>query len=340
MLTLLVNSTRVQVMLGRTIIVFIFLSLANITAADEMRPAYLELTQQGKNIFAVVWKVPLNKNQQSAINAVFPAGCSHQAEPVSQTIGNARLQRWYLYCAEEIVGQRITVEGLSRSNTDVLLRLSWLDGAVVTVLLKPSRPYYDIPVKSTAIDIALTYLVLGAEHILQGVDHLLFVFALLLMVVGVRRLVATITAFTLAHSLTLGAATLGWVHVPQQAVEAVIALSILFLAVELIHGKQGRQGMAEKWPWLIAFIFGLLHGFGFAGALAEIGLPQQAIPLALVFFNVGVELGQLLFITTVLILFWTLRVKQWAVFRQAEMLVIYGIGSFSSFWLLERISFF
>ena len=220
------------------------------------------------------------------------------------------------------------------------MRLSWLDGAVATALLKPSHPYYNIPTKSVAVEIALTYLVLGAEHILQGVDHLLFVFTLLLIVVGVRRLVATITAFTLAHSLTLGAATLGWVHVPQQPVEALIALSILFLAVELIHGKQGRQGMAEKWPWLVAFIFGLLHGFGFAGALSEIGLPQQAIPLALVFFNIGVELGQLLFVATVLILFWVLRVKQWVIFRRAEMLVIYAIGSFSAFWLIERTLLF
>lgn len=340
MLNLGVSNVSGVIMMRRVIVVFILLLLANITAADEMRPAYLELTQQGKNIFAVVWKVPLNKNQQSAIKSVFPSVCSNQSELVSQIIGNARLQRWYMYCADEIVGQRISVEGLSRSNSDVLLRLKWLDGSVITALLKPSRPFYEIPIKSGAVGIALTYLVLGAEHILQGVDHLLFVFALLLIVVGVRRLAATITAFTLAHSITLGAATLGWVHVPQQPVEAVIALSILFLAVELVHGKQGRQGMAEKWPWLIAFVFGLLHGFGFAGALSEIGLPQQAIPLALVFFNVGVELGQLLFVATVLLLFWILRVKQSAFYERAETLAVYAIGSFASFWLIERVMLF
>jgi len=340
MLTLRLNSAGGQIMLARSIIVFILFSLANITTGDEMRPAYLELTQQGENIFAIVWKVPLNKNQQSVIKSVFPTGCSHQSELVSQTIGNARLQRWYMHCAGELVGQRIAVEGLRPSNTDVLLRLKWLDGSVATALLKPSRSYYEIPARSSAVDIALTYLVLGAEHILQGVDHLLFVFALLLIVVGVRRLVATITAFTLAHSLTLGAATLGWVYVPQQPVEAVIALSILFLAVELIHGKEGRQGMAAKWPWLIAFVFGLLHGFGFAGALSEIGLPQQAIPLALVFFNVGVELGQLLFVATVLILFWALRLKQSVFYERAETLAVYAIGSFSSFWLIERVMLF
>jgi len=175
----------------------------------------------------------------------------------------------------------------------------------------------------------------------MGVDHLLFVFALLLIVSSARKLVVTITAFTLAHSITLGAATLGFVHVPQQPVEAVIALSILFLAVEIVHGRQGRPGYAARWPWLVAFIFGLLHGFGFAGALSEIGLPQQAIPLALIFFNVGVELGQLLFVLVIVSLTWLLhKLNQQKLVSRAETAVIYSIGGVSSFWLFERISLF
>lgn len=166
-------------------------------------------------------------------------------------------------------------------------------------------------------------------------------FALLLIVGNKRRLLWTITAFTIAHSLTLAGATLGFVYVPQQPVEAVIALSILFLAMEIVHDKNGNPGIAAKWPWLVAFIFGLLHGFGFAGALAEVGLPQQAIPLALVFFNVGVELGQLLFVAIVVLLGWLLqKLKQPKILDWGETVAVYSIGSFSSFWLFERISVF
>ncbi len=215
------------------------------------------------------------------------------------------------------------------------------NGNVSTAILNSSAPFYIIPKKTTAVDLALSYLALGTEHILMGVDHLLFVFALLLLVNNVRRLIMTITAFTLAHSLTLGAATLGWVHVPQQLVESLIALSILFLAVELVHAKKGRKGVAQKWPWLIAFMFGLLHGFGFAGALAEIGLPEQAIPLTLLFFNIGVELGQLLFVFMVVILARGLSyIKSPKLIAQGRIWIIYFIGSISAFWVFERVSAF
>ncbi|MEZ0154593.1 MAG: HupE/UreJ family protein [Candidatus Reddybacter sp.] len=306
-------------------------------------PGYLELNERGENTFSVVFKVPKNKKtkkQYLLVDVEFPAGCIAKSNVISQSINGAVLQRWYIQCGDKLVGRRISIKGLAMSNTDILLRLKWLDGSVATALLKPAHPFYEIPVKSNVIEIAATYLLLGTEHILEGIDHLLFVFALLLIVKSKRCLVATLTAFTFAHSITLSMATLGLVHVPQQPVEAAIALSILFLAVELIHGKQGKSGMAEKWPWLVAFVFGLLHGFGFAGALAEIGLPQQAIPLALVFFNLGVELGQLLFVTTVFILSRVLRLKQCAFFQRAEDALIYGIGGFSSYWLIERIMFF
>ncbi len=334
------NSTGSQVMALRIICGLFLLLLAAGLVADEIRPGYLELNEQSENIFSVIFKIPQNKNQGSVIEAEFPADCISKSDVISQAVNGASLQRWYIQCADTLVGQRILLKGLAAGNTDILLRLKWLDGSVATVLLKPSQPFYDIPAQSSDFDIAVTYLVLGTEHILRGIDHLLFVFTLLLIVNNTRRLVATITAFTLAHSITLGAATLDLVHIPPQPVEAVIALSILFLAVELIHGKQGKQGMAAKWPWLVAFLFGLLHGFGFAGALAEIGLPQQAIPLALLFFNIGVELGQLLFVATALVLFWVLNKKYSALLRRAEIGVVYSIGGFSSYWLIERILFF
>jgi len=328
-------------MIQRFVISVILLLLTSRSFADEIRPGYLELNEESPNTYTVVWKVPQKSGQKLSLTPRFPDSCTNKTAVSTQIINNATLQRWYFHCTADIVGQRISVENMTHSNTDVLLRLKWLDGSVSSSLLKPSAPFYIIPEKSSTTDLAITYLSLGTEHILLGVDHLLFVFALLLIVNSPRRLVMTITSFTLAHSITLGAATLGFVHVPQKPVEAVIALSILFLAVEFMHGKQGRKGAAARWPWLIAFVFGLLHGFGFAGALAEIGLPQQAIPLTLIFFNIGVELGQLLFVAIVFTLGWLLhQLKLPRLIEKAELMAIYSIGGLSSFWLFDRISLF
>jgi hydrogenase/urease accessory protein HupE len=190
------------------------------------------------------------------------------------------------------------------------------------------------------VHVTRTYLHLGVEHILLGIDHLLFVLALLLLVEGRRRLVGTVTAFTVAHSITLAAATLGLVYIPQQPVEAIIALSILFVAAEIVHCHQGQPGLTERRPWVVAFVFGLLHGLGFAGALREIGLPEQSIPLALLFFNLGVEVGQLLFIAVAgaigailhrLVVAWPAWVWQ---------LPAYGIGTIAAYWTLERLAGF
>ncbi len=309
--------------------------------ADEIRPAYLEVREQAPGSFAILWKAPHKAGRPLDLQPRLPEACSGRTGASSQALAGARLQRWYVHCDDAVSGQHIGIDGLARSNTDVLLRWIWLDGAASTLRLTPFEPVVLVPGRSSTGRVAATYLWLGVEHILGGIDHLMFVFALLLLVRDTRRLVATITAFTVAHSLTLGAATLGYVHVPQPPVEAVIALSILFLAVELLHTRQGRPGAAARWPWLVAFVFGLLHGFGFAGALAEVGLPEQAIPVALVFFNVGVELGQLLFVAVVLVLGWMLqRFQSPRLLYRAETATIYSIGGLASFWLFERISVF
>ena len=204
--------------------------------------------------------------------------------------------------------------------------------------LTPSSYTFTVSDSESWQQVASTYTMLGVEHILLGIDHLLFVLALLMIVDGWRKLVATVTAFTLAHSITLAAATLGFVKVPQSPVEAVIALSILFVAAEIIHWRQGRPGITRRKPWLVAFTFGLLHGFGFAGALTEIGLPEHAIPLALLFFNVGVEAGQLLFIAGVLVAWSVLRRFEWP--EWAWRIPVYGIGTMAAFWTIERIAGF
>ena len=194
-------------------------------------------------------------------------------------------------CTRGLEGQRIAIDRLDGTLTDVLVRIENTDGSVRTARLTPSAPSFIVPEQPGPLMVLRAYVGLGVEHILFGVDHLLFVLCLLLLVKSLRQLLATITAFTLAHSITLAAATLGFIHVPTAPVEATIALSIVFLASELVRGEAGRGAVTRSYPWLVAFSFGLLHGLGFAGALAEVGLPQGEIPLALFAFNVGVELG-------------------------------------------------
>ncbi len=217
------------------------------------------------------------------------------------------------------------------------MRLERLDGTTQVELLAPKAPSFVVAATQGWLGIAATYLRLGVEHILLGIDHLLFVLALLILVDGRRRLIGTVTAFTAAHSLTLAAATLGFVHVPQSPVEAIIALSIVFVAGEIAHAHQGRPGLTQRYPWVVAFTFGLLHGFGFAGALTEVGLPEQAIPLALLFFNVGVEVGQLLFIAVALGLGALAARIPMSRPAWAWKVPAYGIGTVATFWTIQRV---
>lgn len=325
----------------RIVIGFVLFWLTGLSVADEIRPGYLEIKENSRHVYSVVWKVPAKGDKKLGLDAQFPVNCKNKTPPNARLINGAYIQRWLVACEGGLIDQFITIDGLESTSTDVLLRLELIDGTSHSALLTPAEYSFQIPVRASSLQVIGTYTWLGIEHILLGVDHLLFVFALLLIVKGKRQLLWTITAFTLAHSLTLAGATLGFIHVPQQPVEAVIALSILFLAMEIVHGKRGHPGAAARWPWLVAFIFGLLHGFGFAGALAEVGLPQQAIPLALVFFNVGVELGQLIFVVAVLSLGWVLhQLKHPKLLNWAETAAVYSIGGLASFWLFERISAF
>jgi hydrogenase/urease accessory protein HupE len=230
----------------------------------------------------------------------------------------------------------IRIDGLAATMIDVLVRIEWQNGTVVSQILRPNETGFRVGSEKQAVP-TWGYLTLGIEHILLGIDHLLFVLGLMLIVNGTWLLVNTITAFTVAHSITLGLATLGLVHVPQAPVEAVIALSIVFVASELVRQRNQRPDVMARYPWIVAFTFGLLHGFGFAGALAEVGLPQTDIPLALLFFNVGVEIGQLAFIAVMLGVIAAGRnlpvhLPQWS-WRIAP----YSIGSLAMFWVIQRM---
>jgi hydrogenase/urease accessory protein HupE len=237
-------------------------------------------------------------------------------------------------------GQPIGIDGLATTITDVLVRIAYADGTTWTQRLTPQQPSVIIPSTQSAAGVSAVYFELGVEHILTGADHLLFILAMHIITQGLWRLVKTVTAFTIAHSITLGLAALGFVHVPQSPVEAVIALSIVFVAAEIVHGWQGREGIAAQAPWLIAFAFGLLHGFGFAGALSEIGLPQGHIPLALLFFNLGVEAGQLLFIGGILSVTALIRGLKIGFPQWLARVPPYAIGSVAMFWIIQRVAAF
>ena len=308
--------------------------------AHEVRPGYLEITETAPERYQVLWKIPMKGDAVLRMTPVFPETCTEQTPPSSRKVAAAMVKQWSIVCAGGLKDVDIAIDGLQNTLTDVLARVTHAGGATQTVRLAPDNIRFTVSGIPSTLEVITTYLSLGIEHILLGIDHLLFVFALLLIVQGWRRLIGTITAFTVAHSITLAAATLGYVNVPQAPVEAVIALSILFLATEIIHMQQGKIGLAQRYPWLVAFIFGLLHGFGFAGALSEIGLPQSDIPLALLFFNVGVEVGQLIFVATVLLIGMVLKRLISQPMRWGETVITYMIGGIAAFWTIERVAAF
>lgn len=313
--------------------------------AHDLRPAYLAITENAPDVYAVLWKVPAMGERRLAITPQLPRSAVEATPREGVFLADAYVERWMVRAPTGLTGETIAIDGLAESRTDVLVRIERLNGEVSTARLTPASPSLAVPAAAGWQQVAATYLWLGVEHILLGVDHLIFVLALIMLVRGWKRIALTVTAFTLAHSITLGAATLGYLDVPGPPVEALIALSIALVAVEIVNSARGRESLASRFPWLIAFAFGLLHGLGFAGALSEVGLPGHAIPVALLFFNLGVELGQLLFVAVVLALFAVLhRISIAFVRRDASWLQAwprlagaYCIGGIASFWLIERV---
>ena len=315
--------------------------------AHALQPGYLEVLPLGENTWRVLWKKPVVGGQPMAIDALLPEACSPRRAQDLRFDGTAYIAQWVAQCSEGLQGQRIEIEGLSRTQTDVLVRYAVTDGQAETQRLTPDAPGFDIPAPRGAIGVFAAYVPLGLEHILSGPDHLLFVFALILLIRSPGRLVGAITAFTVAHSITLAAATLGWIVVPVPPVEAVIALSIMFLAAELVSGNENGDRLSERAPWMVSFGFGLLHGLGFASALLEVGLPREEVPLALLAFNVGVEIGQLLFVACVLLAGAALGRLFSAAFKaslapggRGRALTSYAIGGVAGFWFVERIAAF
>jgi hydrogenase/urease accessory protein HupE len=321
-------------------LLLLILALVRPAAAHELRPAYLELTEIAPGQFAVLWKVPAAGDRRLGLYLRLPENCRNLSEPIAAIENAAYFERWKVTCDGGLKGQTITIDGLRSTLTDVLARIAWVDGSAEVERLTPEQPSLTLKGAQTVWEVAHTYFMLGVEHILGGIDHLLFVLALMLLIRDPWMLVKTITAFTLAHSITLTGAALGYLSLPQAPVEAVIALSIAFVARELILMKPGERRLSEAYPWAVAFSFGLLHGFGFAGALKEIGLPHGDVPLALFTFNLGVEAGQLMFVAAMLALYRTASLMTRLPLPPLRTAMAYGIGAAATFWLLTRFGAF
>jgi hydrogenase/urease accessory protein HupE len=308
----------------------------------EVRPAYMSIQASGggqtPDRFLVTWRKPVDGEVRLDIEPVLPSHCADIGETTMWLDSGIEVTQRLVSCPGGIDGHDVRIAGLEATVTDVLMRYERRDATTQVARLTPDQPDVELTAAESRERVAITYAVLGIEHILGGIDHLCFVLALLMIVDGWRRLVATITAFTAAHSITLIAATLGLVSVPQRPVEAVIALSIVFVAMEIVHWRSGHPNLTRSAPWVVAFAFGLLHGFGFAGALSDVGLPAHAVPTALLFFNLGVEIGQLLFVGALLAVWAALRRLTWP--RWAWRVPVYAIGVAAAFWTVERISGF
>jgi len=313
------------------------LLLATAVRADEIRPAYLQLTDVQPDVYQVLFKVPARGDDQYLdLKVVFDPSVQASGDTVAGFAGGALLRRWTVSRDGGLAGAHISMEGRAAVSTETLVRVQYLDGSAVIHRLTPASPEYVVEARPGLGQVIQTYLLLGIEHILGGVDHLLFVLALLLIVHGTRKLVTTITAFTVAHSITLSLAALDLVFVPVPPVEACIALSIVFVAAEVVHYERGVPSLTARRPWLVAFTFGLLHGLGFAAALGQIGLPQNSVPAALLFFNVGVEIGQLIFVTAMLLLAFEVKRLWPRVPVHWRTAPAYVIGSLATFWVIER----
>jgi HupE/UreJ protein len=308
--------------------------------AHDVRPAYLEIIERPSGDLSISWKRTAGSNLP-AFTPRFSTGWTDTNPSTTRQAGDAIEKNWIVAKPHEpLAGTVLRIDGLETTITDVLLRVVYVDGSELTRVLKPSQNSLTLPGVEKSGAPVREYLLLGFTHIWSGIDHLLYVFGLVLLVRTPRLLLKTITGFTLAHSVSLAAASLGYVNIPPPPVEAVIALSIVYVAVELLRSRDGAPSLASRAPWLVSMSIGLLHGLGFAGALAEVGLPADAIPQALLLFNIGIEIGQISFVALVLVIGHALIRHLPRLTNSLRWLPPYAIGSFASFWVIERIHAF
>lgn len=312
-------------------------------SAHETLPASLQLEESSPHTFSVSWRLPATQGAAPDIDPVLPANCRTLSERQAHAVAGAKTERWQVFCDGGIAGKTLRFDGQPAYLIDAVVRIHTLDGGTLTRIARPRDNEIAIDKLTPQARDERGFFRLGIEHILGGIDHLLFIFCLLLWIRSWRPLLVSITGFTLAHSITLGLASLGVLHIPGPPVEASIALSIVFLAAELRRAQQaGAAPVPASRPWLLAFSFGLLHGLGFAGALKEIGLPEDGLAAALLQFNLGVEAGQLLFVAAVLaLLALARRTLAMLALRPAaglQALPAYGVGALAAFWFFQRLA--
>jgi hydrogenase/urease accessory protein HupE len=305
--------------------------------AHEVRPAYLEIDQRAQDTYDIVWKQPTMGEIALHLVPHISNGWLER-QPADEYVSTSFLiETWKIRSREPLSGRTVFIEGLGSTITDVFVRVKLLNGSEIDEIVEPEHPELKLDFQVRQIPSAFSYLGLGIEHILTGVDHLLFVLGLLLIVQNRWMLIKTITAFTIAHSITLAIATLGSVNVAVPIVNAEIALSILFLGPEIVRVWRGQTSFTIRHPWVVAFAFGLLHGFGFASGLTALGLPKGEMILALLLFNVGVEVGQLGFVLLVLWIERAFRILKIRWPRVVEMIPAYAVGSFGALWTVQQL---
>ena len=325
-----------QVLTRGLLAVLVLFYAASAAHADELRPGYVEFSQRDAQHWRLVWKAPMRGGVTPATQPVLPNGCAVVGEPVRALAALAVVTTADVRCKQDVAGKSIGLSSFSASQTDVLVRVAPLGRPVQAMRLTADTPMVVIEAKPDRWQVAKTYFVTGIDHIIFGYDHLLFVVALVLLLSGLWTVAKAVTAFTVAHSITLIGTTLGFLGLPQRPVESVIALSILFLAVEILKKNPDQPRLSERIPWVVAFGFGLLHGFGFAGALNEIGLPESDVPTALLTFNLGVEAGQLAIVLATAGVLTLLRRFAAVAAPVAIRAATYGIGIISAYWFIER----
>lgn len=319
-------------------VLFLLLLAIPAARAHEARPCYLELRETAHGQFEVLWRTPVLAGMRVPIALRLPDDIRNLKEPEIEELTDSLVERRFVDAGPAgLAGKRLEFPGLQATITDVLVHIKLLDGRSWSVLVHPSTPYVEIAANQSRLAIMVSYILHGIRHISLGADHLLFLLGLLLIVRDRWMLIKTVSAFTVAHSITLAIATLGCANAPVAPLNAAIALSILFLGPEIVRVWRGDTSFSIRHSWVVAFAFGLLHGFGFASALTSAGLPHSELPLALLSFNLGVEIGQLAFVILILLLERSFHILEIRWPRWAEAMPGYTVGSLGAFWTIQRV---